>query len=69
MITAKKLVAVVLRLFALGVGLYPVLLLLMLGGFSLGMLGLIAIVGIPAALLFIYAIPLARLIADDIDRS
>jgi hypothetical protein len=73
MLTAKKFVAACLRLFAFGSCLYLLFSLItsfMMMGFRLGGFYVIFLVwGVVSALLFIFAIPLAGVIAGDIDQS
>ncbi|MEA3208293.1 MAG: hypothetical protein QOE70_1350 [Chthoniobacter sp.] len=73
MLNAKKLTAVILRLFAFGMVVYIFLVVissaLIFGGLPLRFVGLVALACLAAALLFIYAIPLAGVISNDIDQS
>jgi hypothetical protein len=73
MFTAKKFAAVCIRLFASGVALYLVLLLisaaLIIHRLPVDLCEALIVGGLGAFLLFIYAIPVAGFIASGIDQS
>jgi hypothetical protein len=73
MLTAKKFVAACLRLFAFGSCLYLIFMLvtslMMMGRLPGEFYALFFVWGIASAFLYVYALPLAGVLANDIDRS
>jgi hypothetical protein len=73
MLTAKKLTAVILRLVAVAIVIYLFIMMifsaLFMGGVPIRLMGMLLVLGLAAGVLFVYAIPVAGLIADDVDKS